>query len=313
MLRIVASLGTDHHRFDRLVDWLDDWVAEHAADVTVTLQHGHSRPSAYADNLEIVAREQLLDAMRAADVVITQAGPGSMVDAHDSGHLPVVVPRSRDLHEVVDDHQSVFADLMERLGDCVVARDRAALAELLDRATSDAAFLLRAQRESPAAVTAENVRQRMDRAVDRGPGWVDVERLREVAVGTRRTDGSPVPAVAPDAPVPLGEGVSGAAAAMATEHAPVDPTHPADVVAVLRFRPGLRTRARGRRRGSSPWRLSASDPGLGLGPVPQPGQGPVPQPGQGPVPQPGHGSIPPTGPAPPSPLLPSPHPPQEST
>ncbi|MCA0438269.1 MAG: glycosyl transferase [Austwickia sp.] len=190
MLRIVVSLGTDHHRFDRLVDWLDDWVGEHQADVTVTLQHGHSRPSKYADNLEIVARAQLLDAMRAADVVITQAGPGSMVDAHDSGHLPVVVPRSPVLREVVDDHQSVFADLMERLGDCVVARDSAALRELLDRAAGDAAFLLRTRRERPAAQTAAAVRTHMARAVERGPGWLAVRRLRAVAGPPPRTSGA---------------------------------------------------------------------------------------------------------------------------
>lgn len=187
MVRIVVSLGTDHHRFDRLVDWLDEWVRDHPVDVTVTLQHGHSRPSKYADNLQIVARDQLLAAMRAADVVITQAGPGSVVDAHDSGHVPVVVPRSAALAEVVDDHQSIFAELMERLGDCVVARDKDALRDLLDRASTDAAFLLREQRESPAPITAAAVRKHMDGAVRRGPGWVRLGRLRDLVAGPRGT------------------------------------------------------------------------------------------------------------------------------
>lgn len=243
MLRIVVSLGTDHHRFDRLVDWLDEWVAEHAADVTVTLQHGHSRPSRYADNLQIVARDQLLAAMRAADVVITQAGPGSMVDAHDSGHLPVVVPRSAALHEVVDDHQSIFAELMERLGDCVVARDSSALRELLDRATNDAAFLLRAQRESPAAATAVAVREHLALAVDRGPGWVSLERLRDVAASRRgSTAVAPRAAAAPAGPPEP-----------SLADAPLPAARPSDRVAVLRFGPRHRARpGRGRRQAAGP-------------------------------------------------------------
>lgn len=292
MLRIVVSLGTDHHRFDRLVDWLDDWVAEHAADVTVTLQHGHSRPSRYADNLEIVARDQLLAAMRGADVVITQAGPGSMVDAHDSGHLPVVVPRSAALHEVVDDHQSIFAELMERLGDCVVARDSSALRELLDRATNDAAFLLRAHRESPAAATAVAVREHLDRAVERGPGWVSLERLRDVAAPRRRML-QPVDAVdsrvavAPglqplDAPAPDSQSSPASPVAPAGTVPPVrpglddladapagGPARPTDRVAVLRF--GSRPRARHRAS-----RRHRPGPPIGPGPMADPDRSDLP-------------------------------------
>lgn len=196
-LRIVVSLGTDHHRFDRLVDWLDEWVALQYGDAHYTLQHGHSRASNLAENRMIVPREEVVDLMRAADVVITQAGPGSIFDAHEAGHRPIVVARRHAFDEVVDDHQVFFADLMEGLGDCVVARNRDTLFALLDRVRTDTTFLRRPFQEPPAEQTAAEFRRRLDAAVAHGPGWVRFGRLAQTMGWGRH----PVQAAAPDPPV----------------------------------------------------------------------------------------------------------------
>ncbi|MBW3085259.1 UDP-N-acetylglucosamine--N-acetylmuramyl-(pentapeptide) pyrophosphoryl-undecaprenol N-acetylglucosamine transferase [Austwickia sp. TVS 96-490-7B] len=184
-LRIMVCLGTDHHRFDRLVDWLDGWMESHPEGHQLTLQHGHSRPSPYADNHVIISREDVVAQMRQAHVVITQAGPGSIFDAHETGHRPVVVPRRRQWHEVVDDHQVAFADLMESRGDCVVARDPEQLGDLLDQVVITPDLLRRPYRAPATAQCADEVHRRMEIAVAQGAGWLALRRLAHSLTGGR--------------------------------------------------------------------------------------------------------------------------------
>lgn len=192
--RIVTSLGTDHHRFDRLVDWLEQWLVIHD-DVECVLQHGHSRPSSVTTNRGVVSRDEVLRLMREADLVITQAGPGSIFDAHEAGLLPVVVARRHVYGEVVDDHQVLFATLMETRGECVVARDRAGLHALLDRACQDPGAFRWKPRPSPATATAAEVRRRMMHAVEQGPGWVFPSRVPESIRARRRRPAVDLPDV----------------------------------------------------------------------------------------------------------------------
>ena len=72
----VVTVGTDHHRFDRLMDWLERWNAGHPGAVRWVVQHGSSRPMTGADGFAMKPRADLLELLRAADVVVTQGGPG---------------------------------------------------------------------------------------------------------------------------------------------------------------------------------------------------------------------------------------------
>ncbi len=53
---------------------------------------------------------ELAEALRRADVVVTHAGAGSVLDALAAGRCPVIVPRRRAAGEVVDDHQVEFGE-----------------------------------------------------------------------------------------------------------------------------------------------------------------------------------------------------------
>lgn len=113
---IVVSLGTDHHPFPRLVEWLDEALG-HLPEVSCLLQHGFTRPSERAMNTHRMPRIELLELYHSAQVVIVQGGPGSILDARLTGHIPLAVPRLAHLGEVVDDHQVAFTRRMVEDGE----------------------------------------------------------------------------------------------------------------------------------------------------------------------------------------------------
>ncbi|WP_304451869.1 glycosyltransferase [Nocardiopsis sp. YSL2] len=130
---VVVSLGTDHHSFDRLVRWMDDYARRHRG-LRVLVQHGHSTPPRKADGTPFVPGEELGELMRRARVVVTHGGPGTILQARGTGHLPIVVPRDPELDEHVDDHQLLFVQRLEdteRVRSCTTPQQ---LAGLIDRA-----------------------------------------------------------------------------------------------------------------------------------------------------------------------------------
>lgn len=112
---VVVLLGTDHHRFDRLVDWADE-VALLRPDLSLLVQHGSSRAPTYADGQAFLPHRELLDRIEQAAAVACHGGPGTIMDARGAGHLPVCVPRDPALGEHVDGHQIRFAALAARAG-----------------------------------------------------------------------------------------------------------------------------------------------------------------------------------------------------
>lgn len=131
--RVVVTVGTDHHRFDRLVTWADHWAAANP-DVGVLVQRGSSGPTTHADSAEMLGYEDLVAAMAAADAVVTQGGPAAIMDARAVGHRPVVIPRRGTLGEHVDDHQVRFTAWMAERDLVWLADDEHGLHRLLDRA-----------------------------------------------------------------------------------------------------------------------------------------------------------------------------------
>lgn len=114
-MKLFVSVGTDMHRFDRLVDWADSWAQEHPDD-EVLVQYGTSRVPRHADGVELLGRHEMRETLGSADLVIISCGPGGVMDARREGRLPVVVARRSGLHEHVDDHQIAFSEHLERVG-----------------------------------------------------------------------------------------------------------------------------------------------------------------------------------------------------
>lgn len=123
---VVCTVGTDHHRFDRLVGWCDTFAAT-APDVDVLVQHGSSPPPRVAAGQAFFTADELAELMRAAHVVVTHGGPGSISVARRCGTRPIAVARDPTLGEHVDGHQLRFVG-------------RLASSELVTAVSSEAEF-----------------------------------------------------------------------------------------------------------------------------------------------------------------------------
>jgi UDP-N-acetylglucosamine transferase subunit ALG13 len=128
-----VSIGTYHLPFDRLVDWVDTWAEAHP-EVSVLVQHGVSRPSRHAQNVAMIPHADLIETYAAARVLVLQGGAGGVMDARAVGAVPILVPRSPELNEVVDFHQLEFALLLREQAVVHVAVSEDELHSLLCRA-----------------------------------------------------------------------------------------------------------------------------------------------------------------------------------
>ena len=130
---VVVSVGTDHHPFDRLVQWVDQWAASHP-NIAVFVQRGTSEAPANVASAETVAHGDLLRLFARASVVVSHGGPSTVMDARAAGRLPIVVPRDPHSGEHVDGHQMRFADHLELYGLARLASSEFEFGRLLDEA-----------------------------------------------------------------------------------------------------------------------------------------------------------------------------------
>jgi UDP-N-acetylglucosamine transferase subunit ALG13 len=111
--RLFVTLGTIHpYRFDAMVDAV---LSTGLADSRTVWQLGATKrvdlPGTAVGQL---SSTEFADASREADVVITHAGVGTIMNLLDMGISPIVTPRRAVRQEHVDDHQSQIAGLLQR-------------------------------------------------------------------------------------------------------------------------------------------------------------------------------------------------------
>lgn len=148
---VLVVVGTDHHPFDRVVGWADEWAASHAG-VRVLVQYGTSRPPTTAEGHDLLPVGDLTALMSEATAVVCHGGPGTIMGAREAGHVPIVVPRRSDLGEHVDDHQVRFATRVAAAGQVHLATDQPTFSSLLERAgAGEAGFRIDLASEDPAA------------------------------------------------------------------------------------------------------------------------------------------------------------------
>ena len=133
---VVVSVGTDHHRFDRLVGWMDSWAGDHP-DAKVVIQRGRAGFTRHAESHAIVPYPELRALFADATVVVSHGGPSTVMDARSVGRLPIVVPRDPAHGEHVDDHQLRFSRHLAGHGMARLARSRAELYETVDEAMDE--------------------------------------------------------------------------------------------------------------------------------------------------------------------------------
>ncbi|MFC3501901.1 glycosyltransferase [Micromonospora krabiensis] len=138
-LALLLAVGTDTHPFERLVRWLEEWHGDAAADVRLTVQHGHTRSPALPGAVPFLRHDALQAALADADLVVCHGGPATILEARRHGRLPIVVPRDPARGEHVDDHQQLFARRLGAAGLVALCESREALRDALAAGLADPA------------------------------------------------------------------------------------------------------------------------------------------------------------------------------
>ena len=136
--RIVVTLGTMRgYPFIRAVKAVLRLLGEIATpDADVLWQTGDAEVSELGINgLDMIPARELQTAMEASDLVIAHAGIGTCLQALEAGHAPVLLPRSKQAKEHIDDHQAQIAAELNDRG-LAVSRDP-------DRLTAEDLWLAR--------------------------------------------------------------------------------------------------------------------------------------------------------------------------
>jgi UDP-N-acetylglucosamine transferase subunit ALG13 len=151
-MRVFVSVGTDHHPFDRLVEWAERWALDHPDD-RVVVQHGTTRPPTNGEFAQLYRRDDMRAQLEAADAVVISCGPGGVMDVRAAGRLPIIVARRNDLGEHVDDHQQSFARHLSDTGLARCVEDEQGFRRALDdaRAHPDR-FRVEPERSTPAGI-----------------------------------------------------------------------------------------------------------------------------------------------------------------
>jgi UDP-N-acetylglucosamine transferase subunit ALG13 len=107
---IFATVGTDVHPFHRLTRWIDSWLEQGGGQrARCFMQTGTSEVPRLAAHHAYLGYAEMEAKVRAATAVVCHGGPGTIMLCLALGKRPIVVPRSAERGEHVDDHQRAFA------------------------------------------------------------------------------------------------------------------------------------------------------------------------------------------------------------
>jgi UDP-N-acetylglucosamine transferase subunit ALG13 len=145
---VFVTVGTDHHPFDRLVSWVDEWLAtDERARARCFVQSGTSAPPRLAEGKAYLSRKEMDELLDLALVVVCHGGPSTIAECHGHGKKPIVVPRRHALSEHVDDHQVRFARHLARLGYVVLVETQKEFADKVSAALTSSALRIAPMRE----------------------------------------------------------------------------------------------------------------------------------------------------------------------
>jgi UDP-N-acetylglucosamine transferase subunit ALG13 len=180
--RILVTVGTDHHPFDRLVRWADQYADSHH-DIDVLIQYGSAQPPVHASASRLLDHGQLQSEMAQADVVICHGGPATIIEARRSGLLPICLPRDPSRGEHVDAHQLKFIARLAEKGVVTTVGDTDQLESAVDdallRPRSNVSDFAEDTDTLPVGVrrVGELVEQLVQSPVPRGPSPDDITVL----------------------------------------------------------------------------------------------------------------------------------------
>lgn len=108
---IFVTVGTDDHKFDRLIKHLDNLRAQNKIKDDIFIQIGPtSIEPKHCEFQRMLTYEKMEYYYNKADTLIVHGGPGSIFNCLLNDKIPIVVPRDPRYEEVIDDHQIIFCE-----------------------------------------------------------------------------------------------------------------------------------------------------------------------------------------------------------
>ena len=131
MSLVVAVVGTDHHPFDRLVEWVDAAALRHP-EHRFFVQHGASTPPTVAEGAPYVSHAELSSMLGEAAVMVCHGGPGTIMDARQVLLVAQGAGKSAAVAAAVEGPVSALcpASVLQFHEHATVIIDRAAAADL---------------------------------------------------------------------------------------------------------------------------------------------------------------------------------------
>jgi UDP-N-acetylglucosamine transferase subunit ALG13 len=138
---ILVIVGTDHHPFDRLIGWTNEWLKQHPEKASgLFVQWGSTSARPACAGARFLDVGELADRLDHADVIVCHGGPGTIAEAWARGQMPIVVPRLAGMGEHVDNHQADFCEKFAALGRIALARTLPEFIKLLSQAVAEPAL-----------------------------------------------------------------------------------------------------------------------------------------------------------------------------
>lgn len=111
---IFVTVGTHEQQFNRLIKKIDELKKEGVINDDVFMQVGFSdyQPQ-YCEYKKMLEYSEMEKYIKEANIVITHGGPSSFIMPLQYGKVPIVVPRSANFDEHINDHQVEFVHEIE--------------------------------------------------------------------------------------------------------------------------------------------------------------------------------------------------------
>jgi UDP-N-acetylglucosamine transferase subunit ALG13 len=114
---LLVTVGTERYPFNRLMDWVELLIQYQLIQDEVVVQYGScTRLPSGVKVYQSLKSEQFAELVQQADFVVSHCGEGSFLLLEEMGKPYVLVPRSHQFKEHVDDHQVELAIALSQAG-----------------------------------------------------------------------------------------------------------------------------------------------------------------------------------------------------
>ena len=130
---IYVTVGTHEQQFNRLIQCVDELKGNGIIEEEVVIQKGYcTYTPLFSEYKDMYSYDELQQKLKAARIVITHGGPSSFIQVLQTCKIPIVVPRSKNFKEHVNNHQLEFCRAVsERYHNIILVEDIADLKDTI--------------------------------------------------------------------------------------------------------------------------------------------------------------------------------------